>query len=204
MLFLHFMLASIVAAGHAADARPEPLGNVRVTVTFRWQAVDDRAGIAVRPRRGSIGVTGDARRSQSSATTRQQLLVMSGGRAPIRIAEEVPYSEWFWTWGLGRGLWTESVRWRDVGTGMEVSPVVLPGRRIRVTLTPYFEYFLDTRRQTTQVHELATEVIVREGEEIDVGGVPWSDTEFRERFLIGYDRARGTSQATITLRAAVE
>lgn len=198
------MLASAVAAGPAPERSPDFEGNVRVTVTFRWQALRDRAGVSVRPRRGSVGVDGDLRRTRSATTTQQQLLVMSGGRASIRIAEEVPYSEWFWTWGLGRGLWTEGVRWRDVSTGMEVAPVVLPGGRIRVKLTPYFEYALDERRQTTQVHELSTEVVVRDGEEIDVGGVPVRDTEFRERFLIGYDRVRGTSQATITLRATAE
>ena len=44
----------------------------------------------------------------------------------------------------------------------------------------------------------------KEGEEITLGGVPAGDTEFRERFLIGYDRTRATSQASITLRATVE
>ena len=204
MLLLPLMLASAVLD---VPARPPSAyeGNVRVVVTFRWEATEDRTGVEVRPRRGgSIGIGGDARRSRSSATTRQMLLVMSGGRASIRIAEEIPYSEWFRVWGHRRGLWAQSVQWRDVATGMEVSPTVLGGGRIRVTLTPYFEYWLDQRKQTTQVHEMATEVVVRDGEEIDVGGVPWSDTEFRERFLVGYDRARGTSRAVITLRATAE
>jgi hypothetical protein len=203
MLLLPLMLACSVAD---VPARPPSAfaGNVRVTVAFRWEATDDRAGVEVRRRGGSIGVGGDARRSRSSATTRQMLLVMSGGTASIRIAEEIPYSEWFWTWGRRRGLWTESVQWRDVATGMEVSPLVLGGGHIRVKLTPYFEYRLDRGRQTTQVHELSTEVVVRDGEEIDVGGVPFADTGFRERFLVGYDRARGTSRAVITLRATAE
>lgn len=204
MLVLHWMLASAIVVAQPAQARPEPLGNVRVTVTFRWKAVEERDGIAVRPRRGSVGVSGDSRRSRSSSTTRQQLLVMSGGHASIRIAEEIPYSEWFFTWGRNRRLWAQGVQWRDVATGMDVSPVILSGGRLRVTLTPYFEYFLDARRERTQVHELATEVIVREGEELDLGGVPWSDSEFRERFFIGYARGRGTSEASITLRADVE
>jgi hypothetical protein len=96
------------------------------------------------------------------------------------------------------------VQWREVASGMDVEPFALPGGRIRVRLTPYFEYLLDNRRQATRVHALSTEVVANEGEEITLGGVPAGDTEFRERFLIGYDRARTTSQASITLRATVE
>jgi hypothetical protein len=178
--------------------------NIRLTVTFRWQAASDRTGVRLRPRGGSVGVGGDLTRSRSTTTARQELVVLSGGRASLRIADAVPYAEWFWTWGLGRGLWVEGVRWRDVASGMEVEPVALPGGRIRVRLTPYFEYFLDARRQVTRVHSLSTEVVANDGEEIALGGVPAEDREFRERFLIGYDRARGTSQASITLRATVE
>jgi len=178
--------------------------NVRLVVTLRWQATSDRAGVKLRPRGGTVSVGGDLTRSRSTTTARQELLVLSGGRASLRIADEVPYADWFWTWGLGRGLWVEGVRWRDVATGMEAEPVVLPGGRIRVRLTPYFEYMLDARRQVTRVVALGTEVVANDGEEIALGGVPAEDREFRERFLIGYDRARGTSQASITLRATVE
>jgi hypothetical protein len=178
--------------------------NIRLAVTFRWQAASDRAGVRFPTRGGTVSVDGDASRSQSTTTSRQELLVLSGGKASLRIAEEVPYEEWFWTWGLGRGLWTSGVRWRDVASGMDVEPVALPGGRIRVRLTPYFEYWIDARRQATRVHDLSTEVVANEGEDITLGGVAATDREFRERFLIGYDRARETSQASITLRATVE
>src|SRR5688572_27835858 len=97
-----FCLLAAAAPPAPAD---EPLGNVRVTVTMRWEAVADHVGAAVRVGPGAAGVTARAGRSQPSGTAKQQLLVMSGGRASIRIAQEIPYSEWFWTWGLGRGLW---------------------------------------------------------------------------------------------------
>lgn len=178
--------------------------NIRLAVTFRWQATSDRVGVRLRPRGGTVAVGGDLAQSKSTTTARQELLVLSGGQASLRIADEVPYADWFWTWGLGRGLWVEGVRWREVATGMEVAPVALPGGRIRVRLTPYFEYLLDARRQVTRVQALSTEVVANDGEEITLGGVPAEDREFRERFLIGYDRARGTSQVSIALRATVE
>jgi len=200
------VLVLCLLAAVLPDAPPsgEPLGNVRVSVTLKWQATGDRIGAAAAARPGTVVVAGDARTSSSNTTTQQQLLVMSGGRASIRIAQEIPYSEWFWTWGLGRGLWSGGTRWRDVATGMEVEPTLLPGGRIQIRLTPYFEYMLDARRQTTKVHQLSTEVMVREGQDLDLGGVPFEDTEFRELFLVGFDRVRGTSRAAITLRATAE
>ena len=34
-------------------------------------------------------------------------------------AEQVPYADWFWTWGQDQGLWpAQSVQWRDVGTSL--------------------------------------------------------------------------------------
>lgn len=178
--------------------------NVRLAVTFHWQAASDRAGVRVRPRGGRITLGGGANESRSTTTARQELLVLSGSRASLRIAEEVPYADWFWTWGIGHGFWVEGTRWRDVASGMEVEPLVLPDGRIRVRLTPYFEYFLGDRREVTRLHTLTTEVIANPGEEIALGGVPREDREFRERFLIGFDRARGMSQASIRLRATVE
>jgi type II secretory pathway component GspD/PulD (secretin) len=178
--------------------------NIRLAVTFHWQATSDRSGIRLRPRAGTVTLDGDHERSHSTTTARQELLVLSGSRASLRIAEEVPYAEWFWTWGLQRGLWVQGVRWRDVASGMEVEPFALPDGRIRVRLTPYFEYFVDGRREITRVHTLTTEVVANAGEQIALGGVPAQDREFRERFLIGFDRTQGMSQASIRLRATIE
>jgi hypothetical protein len=178
--------------------------NIRLAVTFRWQATSDRLAVQVQPRPGTVVLEGDAAQSRSTTTARQELLVLSGGRASLKIADEIPYAEWFWTWGLGRGLWAQGTRWRDVATGMDVEPLALSGGNIRVRLTPYFEYTIDSRRQATRVHALSTEVVTRDGEEMNLGGVPAHDSDFRERFLIGYNRERGTSQASITLRATVE
>ena len=102
--------------------------NIRLAVTFRWQAAGDRLGVEVRARGGTVAVGGGASQSSSTTTARQELLVLSGGRASLRIADEVPYADWFWTWGLGHGLWVPGVRWREVASGMDVEPVALPGR----------------------------------------------------------------------------
>jgi hypothetical protein len=48
------------------------------------------------------------------------------------------------------------------------------------------------------------QVVAREGEPVDLGGVPMANREFRDRFLVGFDRSGTLQRVHITLRATVE
>jgi len=196
-----------------------PLGNVRIRVTHELTQLDERTrvelaagaqagdvhvGVGRNPPPHGVDVRGDASRGRSSSHTEQEILVMSGGRAEITVAEQVPYAEWFRTWGGAHGLWAPGVQWRDVGATLAVEPVALGDGRIRLKITPAFSYFVDRERLVTRVQQLATEVIVREGETLDLGGLPLSDTAFQERFLLGYDAGRTVQKVRITARATFE
>ena len=164
-----------------------------------------RVGVGRRPpARTGVVIGGQDSRSRTTVDARQQLLVLSGGRASLTVAEEVPYSEWLYTWGLGHGLWAQNVVWQQVGTSMVVEPRVLGNGTILVRLTPRFDYRAAGSSQTVDVNELSTEVIVRPGEEISLGGVPFRDADFRDRFLAGFDESGQTASVEMTLRATVE
>jgi len=164
-----------------------------------------RVGVGRRPpARTGVVIGGQDSRSRTTVDARQQLLVLSGGRASLTVAEEVPYSEWLYTWGLGHGLWAQNVVWQQVGTSMVVEPRVLGNGTILVRLTPRFDYRAAGSSQTVDVNELSTEVIVRPGEEISLGGVPFRDADFRDRFLAGFDESGQTASVEMTLRANVE
>ena len=181
-------LCAIAGTTVAGGAR-----NVRITVTQWSERVEDRA-------RGL-----DASSSRSTSKTRQEILVLSGGRATLKVAEQVPQAEWFWTWGQGAGLWpAQSVQWRDVGTSLAVEPVVLDDHTIRLRVTPEFSYFIDRERRVSRVQQLATEVVVHEGEEIDLGRVTMSNEEFQERFLLGVGRSGQTERVQIRLKARAD
>jgi type II secretory pathway component GspD/PulD (secretin) len=170
-----------------------PARNVRITVSHSSERVDESA---------RLGVSSSSR---STAETRQDIVVLSGGRASIQVAEQAPYANWFWTWGQASGLWpAQSVEWRDVGTSLAVEPLVLDDHTIRLRVTPEFSYFLDRERLVSRVQQLSTEVIVREGEEIDLGGLPMNNREFKERFLIGTGRSGQAERMNIRLRARVQ
>lgn len=194
--------------------------NIRIEVTARMERTDRqrqleasgtvgggpvRVGVGRRPPpRTGVVIGGQDSRSRTTVNAQQQLLVLSGGRASLTVAEEVPYSEWLYTWGLGHGLWAQNVVWQEVGTSMVVEPRVLGNGTILVRLTPRFDYRAAGNAQTVDVTELSTEVIVREGEEVSLGGVPFRDTDFRDRFLAGIDESGQTASVAISLRARVE
>lgn len=188
-----------------------PARNVRITVSHSNERIEDTSGVGVSvggpvvPARPRVDVRGGASSSRSTSETRQDIVVLSGGRASIQVAEQVPYADWFWTWGQGHGLWpTQSVQWRDVGASLVVEPLVLDDTTIRLRVTPQFSYFLDRDRLATRVQQLSTEVVVREGEEIDLGGLPMSNREFKERFLIGFGSRGQAERVQIRLKARVE
>ena len=194
--------------------------NIRIEVSARMERTDRqrqleasgtvasgpvRVGVGRRPPpQTGVVIGGQDSRSRTTVNARQQLLVLSGGRATLTVAEEVPYSEWLYTWGLGHGLWAQNVVWQQVGTSMVVEPRALGNGTILVRLTPRFDYRAGGSSQTVDVTELSTEVIVRAGEEIALGGVPFRDTDFRERFLAGIDESGQTARVEMTLRATVE
>ena len=194
--------------------------NIRIEVTARMERTDRqrqleasgtvaggpvRVGVGRRPpSQTGVVIGGQDSRRRTTVNAQQQLLVLSGGRASLTVAEEVPYSEWLYTWGLGHGLWAQNVVWQEVGTSMVVEPRVLGNGTILVRLTPRFDYRAAGNAQTVDVNELSTEVIVREGEEVSLGGVPFRDTDFRDRFLAGIDESGQTASVAISLRARVE
>ena len=210
------LLLAPLPAALAQDALPR---NVRIVVTGTsartgsHQGVeaagsgrvgDVRIGAGRFPPESGVVVRGTASRSRSRDETRQELLVMSGGRAEIVVATEVPYADWFQAWGQGYGLWQPGIRWKEVGARMVVEPIVVNDDTLRVRLTPSFSYLVDGRSLTTAVTQLSTEVMAREGQEIDLGGVPFSDRQFLEKFLVGFDQSGETVQTRITLKASID
>ncbi|HEY8151968.1 MAG TPA: secretin N-terminal domain-containing protein, partial [Vicinamibacteria bacterium] len=192
--------------------------NIRIEVRARLERTDRerrleasgtvgtgpvRVGVGRQPPAHGVVIGGQESRARTSINARQQLLVLSGGRASLTVAEQVPYAEWLYTWGVTHGLWAQNIVWQEVGTSMVVEPRVLGNGTILVRLTPRFDYRAGGNSQAVDVSELSTEVVVREGEEITLGGVPFRDADFRERFLAGVDEAGQTARVEMTLRATV-
>jgi len=210
------LLAGTAARALAADDLPR---NVRIVVTGTSERTANQQGVEAAgsgrvgnvrigaghfPPESGVAVRGTASRSRSHDQTRQELLVMSGGRGEIVVAKELPYVDWFQVWGQGYGLWQPGIRWKEVGARMVVEPVVVNEDTIRVRLTPEFSYLVDGRSLTTEVTQLSTEVMAKDGQELDLGGVPFSDKQFLEKFLVGFDQYGETVQTRITLTPSID
>lgn len=154
-------------------------------------------------RGSSLTVLGDHADATTSSLVQQELLVISGGKARLFVGQEVPYADWFWAWGLQQGLWAGNVQWREVGARMVVEPYVLD-RRVRVRLTPEFSYVLEGRRMTTAIETLTTEVVVEDGQEVDLGGLPTENREFTSRFLTGSTYTGEKRSLRIRLGVSIE
>jgi hypothetical protein len=198
------VLGGIAGAADVPAAPADGLRNIRVQVTTRRHETGYERGVEVsRPGGRGVGLQGRHSRTESRAGSVMDVLVMDGGRGSVRVAREVPHREWLWTWGVGRGLWS-GVSWQEVETSLVVEPHLQPDGRIQVRVTPRFDYVIDARRLSTEVNELSTEVLVRPGEDVALGGRPGADEEFRTRFLVGIDERGRTVSLEMTLRASPE
>jgi type II secretory pathway component GspD/PulD (secretin) len=156
-----------------------------------------RAGDDAPP--SAAAVKASSERSETTVTARQELLVLSGSRAAISVAQHTPHADWFWTWGGDRGLWNV-----QPGASLVVQPTVIPDDMIRLRITPRFSYYVDGTHTETEVAELATEVVLSDGSELDVGGMPLRDSEFYDRFLTSYDRSGETQRLEIRVSAKIQ
>ncbi len=194
-----------------------PANNVRIQVAFKDQSSlqQNSAGVEGRFRAGGVtvgtsrstvngvNVHADQVNVMRDSNVQQELIVVSGGKAKLRVGTDLPYADWFWSYGIQQGLWNGGVKWKEVGAQMIVEPYVIGGK-IRVRLTPEFSYVVDGKTLATAIEKLTTEVIVDDGQEISLGGLPVSDSEFFSRFLIGYDHAGEKRSLHITLKPTIE
>lgn len=187
---------------------PMPV-NIRIDVDFQSVGAHRRDEISIRPRGNVVvgpgGTSGsivlnptlDSTRSESSGMTRQSLLVANGRSGSLRVGEEVPYLDWFMEYGWHRGYIRQSIQWQSVGSFLAVQPTVLAdGRTIRIVLTPELRGLVNGNPYHVAFTELATEVVVLDGETMNVGGGS-NQRDFYDRFLVGFRRGDSTESLNI-------
>lgn len=193
-----------------------PLPSVRVTARFVDGETGDEVAvgsggqlfIAYPPAAGSTAVVGLRTSGEDgSRSSSQQVLVVSGGSAVIAVGREIPFQGWFYTYGRRQGFITGELRWREVGSRLAVRPVVIDsGRKIRLTVTPEFEYEASggrkKRRDAVSFTGVSTELVLEDGEESRIAATS-GEEEFYGRFLTGYDRLRRTRRVDVFVRATV-
>jgi type II secretory pathway component GspD/PulD (secretin) len=203
------MVESIIAQFNA----PRP--NVRVEVMFQEDSSQSDRGLDVQGRVGgrdlSIGnrpgsngfeIGGTNRRTTTSSTANQFLVVQSGRTASIRVVREVPFVDYFYDYAYGLGyLVGTQTRWRDIGSQMAVTPRVR-GNVIDVELLPQITTLVDARQEVIDFRELATVVTVGSGQTVQIGGFQGASEEFNRNFF-SRGRSRGVQTSGFSLRATI-
>jgi hypothetical protein len=142
------------------------------------------------------------RKSTTSRSSGQFLVVQSGSSASIRVVQEVPFVDYFYNYARGRGYLLSETRWRDIGTQMSVRPQVR-GNLIDVELMPQITALVDGRLDVIDYRDLSTRVTVASGQEVSIGGFQGAGDEFNRNFFSGGDRSRSTQSTGFKIRATI-
>ncbi len=183
-----------------------PRRNLRISVRHAGESerVQDSQGVSGDMRRGNTrmvvtngtGGTGVGRaapdgnlqlHSERRVTTKrdastQDLTVLDGGRAFLRVGESIPQVQPFLALVGNRVTVMSGIQYYDVTTGFEVEPRVL-GERIQLAVTPRLAFRSNQGTQTVNFQELRTVVTVKPGEWVDLGGTVESTNEVNRQIL---------------------
>jgi len=185
------------------DAPPK---NIQVHVHFATSGGTHHREIGVRPDgpivirngkvRGSLRGSTIHQRTTTRENTTQMLVAADGRSASIRVGETVPYITWLTEYGHRHGYVRDiGIEWRDVGSFLVMEPTIVGPGLIRVRLTPKLSGRLKNgSRQRIAFTHLSTEVTVRDGQTLSIGGFS-EDRNFSDKFLIGHG---GRSDSSVT------
>jgi Flp pilus assembly secretin CpaC len=150
---------------------------------------------------GKIRIKPVDRNITGSSMSNQFLVTQGGQEAGIRVAQDVPFVDYFYHYALGRGYVTQGVRWQSIGSQLGVLPVV-NGNRITVTVTPQITALVDGRSQIVSYREMATTVTVADGQQLDLGGLNGASDDFVRNFFSG-SRRSGNYSGGFSLKATI-
>jgi len=172
-------------------------GNTRIVVT---NGTRSKGGVTV----GQTGPDGNVQlRSERHVTTKrdtstQNLTVLDGGRAFLRVGESIPQVQPFLALVGSRLGVVAGIQYQDVTTGFEVEPRIL-GEQIQLTVTPRLAFRSNQGAQTINFQELSTVVTVKPGEWVDLGGAVESANEVN-RQILGTRRSTDSEESRFLIR----
>lgn len=191
-----------------------PPQNVRIDVQFNTTARNSAREAGIQQTGPIIinnnGISGSAEvRLNHQNTSRrenvtQSLVASSGHHASLHVGETVPYLTWLHEYGRRWGYIRETeIEWQDVGSFLVMEPTILGNSLIRIRLTPELSGRLKNgERQTIQFTRVATEIIVKDGATVSIGGFS-ENKEFYSKFLIGRSHNENSTITDITLTPSI-
>ncbi len=182
-------------------------GNTRMVVTNGTRG----AGSGVSVRRtgpdGSLQLRSERHVTSTRDTSTQNLTVLDGGRAFLRVGESIPQVQPFLVLVGNRLAVAAGIQYYDVTTGFEVEPRVVNGasftKRIQLTVTPRLAFRGNQGAQTVDFQELRTMLTVQPGEWVDLGGAVESSNAVN-RQILATRRDTGSGDSRFLIRVDLQ
>jgi len=213
-LVIALVLSCLVClSGGSEIAGAQTRRNIKVVLETRQSGSSDRAGVqgsgSIVVRKGTVRPSGRIAAGDRQTTVERSsgifTLVLDGSESILSVATRVPQSEaaYYYNYALGVGYIERRVVFNDVGTSLRVGAAILSDGQIRLRLTPRISYFSIDRPGAIDFTEAATDLVVRNGEAVAVGG---STSELHEitRQILGYQSRSSTDETSLTVTAVVQ
>lgn len=174
------------------------IGNDNVRIEQR--GIPDPGGSNIEIRRGDNVVRGQVYSSRGRADDRvtQQVQTIEGGRAFIQVGYSLPIPLRSVSYGPGGAFVSESVVYRDIGTGFYAQPM-LAGSNVTIEISPQQESLSGTVEGAVRSSRLTTTVSGRLGEWIALGGTNQDLSQDRSGTL-SYSTRGSLEQRRVLLR----
>ncbi len=191
----------------AATAR-----NIQLSVRFAEQRQEQEDAAALEGEishdpsgtRWRIRPRAQHRSETTEQDTQQMLVTRSGHDATLRVGKRLPYLEWTADYSRFHSRIHVGTRWQDVGAFLVCKPTLQPdGETILIRMTPEIRgQGPDRSAQSYRFRSIETEVMVRNGQTIQVGEWSEANTLFNQ-FLIGRTRQSSRSNLKIHITPSI-
>ena len=161
-------------------------GNTRIVVT---NANRGTSGVTVQGSvpSGAVQIHSERRTTSTRDNSTQNLTVLDGGRAFLRVGESIPQVQPFLVLAGNRLSVVTGIQYYDVTTGFEVEARIVNEasftERVQLAVTPRLAFRDSQGAQTVNFQELRTVLMVKPGEWVDLGGAVESANEVNRQIL---------------------
>jgi len=205
-------LVLVLLSASFGDVAAQSGKQVRVSFEFRQSSTQSRdavagsGGVIVTDRgarsSGRVGVDSTQRRVQTSSAI--FTIVQDGGQSMLLVASQIPYSQvtYYRDYLTGAGYVAGGVEFKDVGTSLKVGAAILPGKQVKVRLTPTVSWLSVDRSGVIEINEASTELVVPSGRPVVLGGATTQTHELTRRIL-GYRASETATETTMALTATI-
>jgi hypothetical protein len=158
-----------------------PRGDIRI-ITTNGDRNTDGATLGSPAADANLQLHSERHVTTKRDSSTQTLTVLDGGRAFLRVGETIPQVQPFLALAGKRLGVAAAIQYIDVTTGFEVEPRIR-GEQIQLVVTPRLAFRSNQGAQTVDFQELRTEVLVKPGEWLDLGGAVQSTSAVHRQIL---------------------